>query len=67
MTEDDIRAEVIAACEEHGGQKAYAKKIGVSLQYLHDFLKSRRSLGPSILKALRLKKVVRYERGAEND
>lgn len=62
MTEDDVRAEVRSACEAGGGQKTFAKKIGVSLPYLNDFLNSRRGLGPSILKALRLKKVIRYEK-----
>lgn len=57
-----MRAEVKVACEEPGGQKAFAKKIGVSLPYLNDFLNYRRSPGPSLLKALRLKKVVNYER-----
>lgn len=62
MTEDEVRQEVRRICEARGTQKAYADEIGVTAAYLHDFLNEKRGPGPSILKALGLRKVVRYER-----
>ncbi len=65
MTEDDVRAELRRACDEQGSQNAFAKKAGISSQYVADFLKSRRGPGATLLRALGLKKVVTYEREAQ--
>lgn len=61
MTEDELRAVIRRRCEEES-QRAYAEVIGVSPQYLADFLAEKRGPGPAILKALGLRKIVRYER-----
>ncbi len=62
MTGDEVRAELKRKCETYPSQKAFAKEIGVSGQYVADILCSKRNPGPVILKALGLVKVVTYER-----
>lgn len=44
-----------------GGQKAFADRYGVSEQLICDLLKRRRKLGPKILAAVGLRKIVRFE------
>jgi hypothetical protein len=49
--------------ERAGSQSAWAKQSGVDRPLLNQVLKGKRPLPPTILKALKLKKVVAYERG----
>lgn len=42
------------------GQKAAAKRLGISPQYLNDIIRKRREPGDKVLKALKLKKVISY-------
>lgn len=67
MTEDDVRQMVrddmlIAGCTT---QQEWALKNGISQQYLSDFMTGRKAPGPSILRALMLKRVVTYEAADE--
>ena len=62
MTEDGVRDELRRRLQKCASQKAFAAQNRMSAQYVADFLSGRRSAGPAILKALGLKKVVRYER-----
>jgi hypothetical protein len=67
MTEDDVRQMVrddipIAGCTT---QQEWALKNGISPQYLSDFMVGRKAPGPSILRALMLKRVVTYEAADE--
>jgi len=41
-------------------QAALAREIGVSKAYLCDFLKGDRRAGPTLLKKLKIKKVIRF-------
>lgn len=43
-------------------QAEVAVKLGVTTQYLSDILHNRREPGPTVLKALKLRKVVLYQR-----
>lgn len=54
----DVFARLRAACQEAGGQKAWAKRHGMSAQYVCDVLATRRPIGKDVLRALGL--VVRY-------
>lgn len=58
-------AQLIACLKEQavkaGSQKALAKELGVSQQYLGDVISEKREPGKKILDALKLRKVVRYE------
>lgn len=45
-----------------GGQKAAAKRLGVSAQYLNDVLNGRREFGHAILQGLGYRRVVMYKR-----
>jgi transcriptional regulator with XRE-family HTH domain len=47
--------------EAAGSQKAAAKRLGVSEQYLCDVLKGRREPGKKLLDALGYRRVVVYE------
>lgn len=53
-----------AACDEAGGQAAWATRHGISPttvnDTVNDTLNARRPVGPSILAALGLQKVTRY-------
>lgn len=42
-------------------QKALAKRLGISAQYLSDILKGRREPGQKMLDALGLERVITYE------
>lgn len=63
----DLYTALCNKCTEAGGQSAFAKKHGVSVAYVSDVLNGRKSPGPALLKAMGLRKVVRYEpvKGAE--
>lgn len=45
----------------HGSQTAAADAFGVSIPYLNMVLKGKRPVGPKLLKALGIKKTLRYE------
>lgn len=64
MTNQDVRDHLMKYKSEVGSYREAAKLLGVSHMFLFDIVKRRRGLGPKILKALGLKKVVRvtYER-----
>lgn len=50
------------AVRKAGSQVAFATQAGVSPAYVSDVLNARRDPGDSILKAVGLKKVIRYKR-----
>lgn len=60
MTADEVRQSIRLVCENMGGQKVFAERVGVSQQYVSDVLNEKREPGPSILSALGLEKVVTY-------
>lgn len=60
LTSLDVCARLRAACRAAGGQQAWAQQNGVSPAYVCDVLNARRDPGDSILRALGLRKVVRY-------
>lgn len=57
----DLHAILRKLCCEAGGQSAFARDHGVSIAYVSDFLNGRQDAGPALLKAMGLRKVVRYE------
>jgi len=56
----DVCTMLQAACRAAGGQKVWADRHGISQSYVSDVLNARREPGESILRALKLRKVVRY-------
>ncbi len=60
MTTLDVCARLRRACRDAGGQKAWAQKNGVSPAYVSDVMNSRCEPGDAILKALNLRRVIRY-------
>lgn len=62
MTEAEVIAELRRLIEAAGDQSTWAKQNSLSPAYVCDVLQGRRAPGRSILKAMGLKKVVRYER-----
>jgi len=65
MTEDKAIELLASACAQAGGQSAWAKRAGVSQQYVQDVLKRRRAPGKAILDALGLERVVTYRKRKE--
>lgn len=58
----EVRAILLAHCQRYGGAKAWAIAKHISAPYVSDVLNGRRMPGKKILNALRLIKVVGYER-----
>jgi hypothetical protein len=56
----DVCARLRLACKAAGGQQVWAQANAVSPQYVSDVLAARREPGDAILRALGLRKVVRY-------
>jgi DNA-binding transcriptional regulator YdaS (Cro superfamily) len=52
LSPDEMLQKLRSAVAEAGSQKAYAKAIGVSEQYVCDCLKGRRDIGKSIAEPL---------------
>jgi len=50
------------ACDEAGGQKAWAEAHGIAPQHLNDVLMCRREISDRVLAALGLVRVTRYAR-----
>lgn len=61
LTESDLFWKITGMVKECGSQKAAAEKLGISLQYLNDYLSGRRNAGAKILAAMELRRVVMYE------
>lgn len=62
FTANEVRALLRAACDNAGGQNAWARAHGVSNAYVSDVLLGRREPGPAICGALALTVITRYER-----
>lgn len=60
----EVYADARTAIKAAGGQSEWARKIGVSVAYVSDFLNARRDPGPKILEALGYKKRILYVRGS---
>ena len=60
--EDRLREMLLIGVTVSGSQKAFAKKVGISEQYLSDILKGRRESGAKVLKYFGLERVVGYRR-----
>jgi DNA-binding transcriptional regulator YdaS (Cro superfamily) len=60
MTSLDVCACLRRACRAAGSQQAWAAANGVSSAYVSDVLNARREPGEAILRALGLRKIVRY-------
>ena len=61
ISEQDVMNRIKNIVAEQGSQKSAAEKLGISLQYLNDYLGGRRYAGAKILSALELRRVVFYE------
>jgi hypothetical protein len=60
MSLADLHAYAQRLVAQDGTQAAFARKHGVSMQYLNDFLRKRREPGRKILAALGVKKLTYY-------
>jgi hypothetical protein len=65
MTKEEVLARLREISRDAGGQNHAARRLGVSVSYLHDVLAQRRTIGPSILQALGLQKIITYQEIAE--
>ncbi len=57
----DVLALLDQKCREAGGVTAFARRHKLSAPYVSAALSGDRTLGPKLLKALRLKRVILYE------
>lgn len=58
----DVFAELARAIRDAGGQKAWCEAHGIAPQHVNDVLHARREISDRILRALGLRRVVRYAR-----
>ena len=61
MTHAQLIAYLKNRAAEHGSQRAYATALGISAVHLGEILQGTRMPGPTVLKALGLKRVIFYE------
>jgi len=61
ISEELVRVMLKMACNEAGSQYQWATKYKISPAYVSDVIRGNRSIGKSILKALRLRKIVAYQ------
>lgn len=62
LGKEDVLALLDRTCHEVGGVNAFARLHGLSPAYVSSVLSGNRTLGPKVLKALRLRRVTSYER-----
>jgi len=60
LTAQQVRKRLAESVEIVGGQKRWAKDVGVSAAYVCDVLQGRREPGDSICRGLGFERVVRY-------
>lgn len=65
MAPINVKAELQAAIDKVGSQKAFALASGVSPQYVNDVLQGHRLAGDKLLDALGLERVVTIRRKGE--
>ena len=58
----EVFAALRRACDEAGGQKAWAEAHGIAPQHVNDVLNARREISDRVLAALGLVRVTRYAR-----
>ena len=58
----DLYADLRRACDAAGGQSEWARRHGISAQYVSDVVNARKGPGPKIYRALQWKKTVIYQR-----
>lgn len=61
MNRIDLYTLLRTQCAKAGGQTAFANQHGVSVAYVSDVMNGRKEPGPALLKAMGVRKVVRYE------
>jgi len=62
MTPEDTLTYFKMEIEKAGGQVKWANKHSISYNYVNDIINGVAGIGPSVLNALNLKKVISYER-----
>jgi DNA-binding phage protein len=62
LDEKDVLRLLREDVDKAGGQSAWARRSGIERTHLNRVLKGKRPLSPTIVQALKLKRVVAYER-----
>ena len=65
MTHEEILGRLRQQARVYGSQNNAARELGVSVQYLAEVLQGRRPIGPTLLQALGIRKVITYEEISE--
>lgn len=67
MNHTELLAVLKANVALHGSKRAYAKALGISAVHMGEILEDTRMPGPTVLKALGLKRVITYTPANIND
>lgn len=57
MTEEEVYQRLLAAIERVGGQRSFAKRIGVTPSYVNDVVNKRRLMSDRILATIGIERV----------
>lgn len=60
LDEQDVIRRLRAAVDQAGGQRAFARAVGVTAAYVNDMLRGRRSVGVKVLDALGIERIVTH-------
>lgn len=58
LSEQDVIARLRAAVSEAGGQRAFARKVGLTPAYVNDMLRGRRAIAEKVLDVLSIERIV---------
>lgn len=67
MTEDEVYQRLRDAIDRAGGQRSFARQIGVTPSYINDVVNKRRLMSDRILAAIGIKRVVTYTYTCQDD
>lgn len=62
MNQHDLRTELVNRAEMIGGQNRLARAMGITTGHLSRVIRGEKAPGPKVLRYLRLREVITYER-----
>ncbi len=60
MTEEEVYRHLLGAIDQAGGQRPFARQLGVTPSYINDVVNKRRLMSDRILGAIGIKRVVTF-------
>lgn len=67
MTEEEVYRHLLDAIDRAGGQRPFARQLGVTPSYINDVVNKRRLMSDRILGAIGIKRVVTFTYTYQDD